>query len=663
MGISYNPEWWPESQWEKDFGMMKEMGFTTVRLGEFAWSSFEPHEGDYHFNWLDKVIVLAKEKGINIILGTPTAGIPPWLYKKDPNVLGANERGAFDYGGRKGFSIYNITMQQAAEKLINAMAEHYSKNPTVLGWQISNEPGYPFMNYDLNSLHAFRKWLKDHYGTIQRLNEAWGGTFWSNQYNDWDEIMFPLNSAEGGWRAGSRVDYRRFFSDSFLWWINFESDILKKYVKDQFIFTNWPDMRWSVNTYKTESLFQITAWDNYSAMPGTCDYHAQFYATKNHDLARCSRKDQLFFVSEQGTQAPTNSDQTAVRLQTYLGFAHGSQGTMFYEWRPPLAGNEQAYKSVLNVDGSYGPAEKEFRRMVKEFGRIGKQLVGATTDADIGMIYSYDNQWEQGFWQGKSLFEMTTTTSADGYDINFQRFYNGVKVLGRNVDIVAPEASKNKYKMMVVPGLQMVSEQVAKQLEDYVRQGGILVLDPMSGTRDMDARTRPLIPPGVFADIAGIKIRTTLLMSKTTGQYQMVLPDGTKATVSKMLEGVELSGAKKMVSFSGKGMEGKPAVTVNQIGKGFVVYVSAISYDKKFYDGLFAHLAKQFKIDPLLKVPEGVEVVSRKNSTGEFLFVMNLTDTEKTVYLPKAMTEIISNKQRFGTMIFPAFEVAIFKAD
>jgi len=661
IGVSYDPEWWPEEQWNSDLSRMKEMGITVVRIGDFTWAAFEPREGVYQFDWVDRFIALSKKNGIDVILCTPTAGIPPWLYKKNPDVLGANDKGLFDYGGRKGFAIHSPTMQQAAERMVNEMAKRYASNPTVIGWQISNEPGYPFTNFDKHSLNAFRQWLKNKYGTIDKLNEAWWGIFWSNRYNEWDEIMFPNNSAEGGWRSGSRLDYRQFFSDSFLWWLDMEGKVLRRYVKSQFVFTNWPDTRWSVDIFKTEPLFDITAWDNYSALPGSTDYRAQYYASSNHDLSRCSRKDNLFFVAEQGTQAPTSSIQEGVRLQTYLGLAHGSQGTLFYEWRPPLGGNEQAYKSILHVDGSFGPAEKIFRQMTREMKLVGKQLANATTESDLAMIYSYNNQWEQGFWNGKTAFEIGTSLTNEGYDINFQRYYNGMKMLGRNVDVISPESNKSKYQMIVAPGLQMVSDREADEFETYVRQGGILVLDPTSGTRDVFSRTRPQVPPGVFASIAGIKITTTLNMIRTGYKYYMELSDGTKSEVVKVIEGVELNGAKPFAYFRGPGMDGKPAITINKYGKGYVVYVAAVTQDVHFFDGLFSELAGQFKIAPLLKVPQGIEVVSRKNSNGTFIYLLNLTADYKEIKLPKPMFELLSNKNKEGSFTLPPFDVVILK--
>ena len=53
-GAAYYPEHWPEDRWEDDIRLMQEAGLTVVRMGEFAWSTFEPAEGQFNFDWMDQ---------------------------------------------------------------------------------------------------------------------------------------------------------------------------------------------------------------------------------------------------------------------------------------------------------------------------------------------------------------------------------------------------------------------------------------------------------------------------------------------------------------------------------------------------------------------------------------------------------------------------------
>ena len=79
LGVDYYPEQWDESLMEADMDTILEMGGNVIRIGEFSWHMMEKTEGNYDFSFFDRVIAMAKRKGLHVIMGTPTATIPAWL--------------------------------------------------------------------------------------------------------------------------------------------------------------------------------------------------------------------------------------------------------------------------------------------------------------------------------------------------------------------------------------------------------------------------------------------------------------------------------------------------------------------------------------------------------------------------------------------------------
>ena len=95
IGADYYPEHWPPERWKHDAELMKRAGLQLVRVGEFAWSRFEPRPGATDFSWLDEAIDMLAEAEISVIMGTPTAAPPKWLIDSDPSMLQIDR-----FGGR-----------------------------------------------------------------------------------------------------------------------------------------------------------------------------------------------------------------------------------------------------------------------------------------------------------------------------------------------------------------------------------------------------------------------------------------------------------------------------------------------------------------------------------------------------------------------------------
>lgn len=653
IGVSYYPEQWPASQTPEDFAKMRDIGINSVRMGEFAWSSIQPAPNVFHFDWLDHAIALASQNGISVILGTPTASVPPWLYKLHPDVLSGNEKGPYTYGGRKGFALDSPAMQEAAREVITRLASRYGADPAVVGWQLSNEPGYPTVNYDHASLLAFRLWLREHYGTLEKLNEAWSGPFWSNEYDAWDEITFPTNSAEGGWNPGIHLDYGRFFSDSFLRWLRFEAKIVREHAHNQFVYTNWPEVAWSVDIFKASTFLDATAWDNYGAMPGTANSYAVLNTAFNHDLCRAARADQRFFVSEQPSEPTANTDARSIRLTTWSDVAYGSQGTIYFEFRSPLAGSEMGYVSMLEPDGSFGVSAPALRQTFAEIKRLCPKLAATQTEADIALIYSYENSWDQGFRirEGAAV--------GAGYDNVANRYYTGAKSLKRNVDIIPETRDLARYKMIVAPGLRIVSDETTDRLSQWVQAGGILVLDHKAGTRSQDGRLRPLVEPGVFTALAGIRIPSTERERGATHKASF-LGSNESFTVTDS-EIVQTDGAEVLARYEGDGLDGKPAITIHSTGRGFVVFVSFSCRQDAFFDALFVAIAHRFAISSLLAAPKDVDVVSRTDGRSEFLFLLNNSREPALIALPQPCIELLTGAAVEGQLRLAPLQVGILE--
>ncbi|MFY0653072.1 MAG: beta-galactosidase [Cyclobacteriaceae bacterium] len=243
IGAYYYPEHWDDADWEADLKRMVSLGFEFTHFGEFAWSRMEPVEGQYDFEWLDRVVAIAGKYGLKVIMCTPSPTPPAWLTRKYPEILSVDKNLLKQQHGGRLHAIYNHpTYLKYVEKIVTKLAQRYGNNPTVVGWQLDNEPHFgPIYDYSDQAAKEFPRWLEKKYGKIEALNKSWGTAFWSQTYNSFDQIGLPnaVNTPQGANPHGL-LDFSRFTADRLADALRFQANLLRKYIsKDQWVTTNY----------------------------------------------------------------------------------------------------------------------------------------------------------------------------------------------------------------------------------------------------------------------------------------------------------------------------------------------------------------------------------------------------------------------------------------
>jgi hypothetical protein len=74
------------------------------------------------------------------------------------------------------------------------------------------------------------------------------------------------------------------------------------------------------------------------------------------------------------------------------------------------------------------------------------------------------------------------------------------------IDIIPPDRDLSKYKLVIAPGLNVITPSEADNLTRYVRQGGHLVLAQRSGMKDEDNSRWPQRQPGPLVSLLGARV-------------------------------------------------------------------------------------------------------------------------------------------------------------
>jgi beta-galactosidase len=652
-GADYYSEAWDESQWEKDAAMMQEAGFNFVRLGEFAWAKMEPQEGHFDFAWLDRALKVLNAHGIRAVLGTPTASPPAWMFEKYPDIAAMNENGVrVRYGGRRNYCVHNPDFLAATTRIVTAMAEHYKDHPGVIGWQIDNEVGGP-QCFDAVSRAAFQAWCQRKYRTLDALNAAWGTIFWGHTYQTWQQIPLPLTALGNNSNPSLALDFYRFQSDSMHSYVDVQAAILRKIAPREAITHNEMGMYSGVDYYDLNRSLDFVAWDNYPMFAK--DYLNYGFAGLAHDLMRGAKDNQNFMIMEQeggmagqdvfhGRQAPA----ALYRVWAYQAVAHGADGVCYFRWRTSRAGREQYWQGILDQDSYRNSRYFAVARTGKELAQLTSLLQGSRVVSPVAMLVSPDSRWAQELQPGVADFN---------YNRQLHDFYDAFRRAGVNVDVAFPPSDLSAYRIVVAPALYVTDQALTSKLHAFVKSGGTLVLTFRSGVKDEHNLVTDQTLPGPFADIAGVAIHE--FDPQIDEEQELVGPGQTHFPARTWSDILDPSTAKVVATY-GKGYyAGKPAVTENQAGKGWVYYVGTESKSPFFYDRLIALTAKKSLVALEARIPPGVEVAVRQKANKKIVFVLNYTSMDQTVPLDQAYQNALTGKTEPMDVQIPADEVKV----
>jgi beta-galactosidase len=266
-GVYYYPEHWPEEQWERDLKNIADLGFEFTHFGEFAWAFMEPEEGKYTFEWLDRAVELSAKYGLKVIMCTPTPTPPAWLTHKHPEVMIKNPSGVSAvHGTRQQASWSSEIYRDYVGKITHQLGKRYGKDHRVIGWQLDNEPSHYGWTEDYSEAsHArFQQWLKAKYNNIETLNKEWGAAFWSQVYNNFEQVAIPneTRSPIDFINPHAMLDWKRFNADEAADFLRFQTEILREYTSDQWITTNYMAGYMPVDPWRSDYLDYIS-WTAY----------------------------------------------------------------------------------------------------------------------------------------------------------------------------------------------------------------------------------------------------------------------------------------------------------------------------------------------------------------------------------------------------------------
>lgn len=476
----------PEAEWARDHQTAARIGMNTFRHW-FMWSAIEVAPGKYDWRDYDRMMDLAAQNGIKVVIAELVTAAPEWMFHKYPNarflasdgtVLNSSIGGSSATGGFPGLCLDNPEVRAAAEKFLIALVEHYRNHPALLGYDLWNENSYNGGNprkmycYCDATKRKLREWLRGHYGTVGQVARTWN----RYSYSSFDDIDPPYNF--GGY--SDSLDWLQFRIDDAFELFHWRTELFRKLDPKHLVIAHGvagtlESLPSSANN-EWRSAADVDVWGfTFVASRKGDEPWKQFQAV---DLVRAGSRGKPFWHAEaeagplwmqpQVIHRPRDDgripDETDVRLWNLVSCAGGATGILYPRWRPLLDGPLFGAFGPFGMDGSVTPRAEmagQFARWANSHPDLWKSH---PVKGDIGLVFAPESELFNYVQQGDTNFYAQSIRGA------YQAFFDSnIQADFVSIDDLA------EYKIVYLPYPVMLKKETVAKLRTYVEQGGTLI--------------------------------------------------------------------------------------------------------------------------------------------------------------------------------------------
>ncbi len=544
----------PQRDWERDYRRAAEDGWTVFRHW-FLWSAVEIAPGVFDWGLYDRHLDLAAEYGLKTIIQEKITSAPAWAFATLPEARLMDRWGRYDgsqmshscvAGGFPGLNLNHPGARELAGNFLTQLADRYKDHPGLGYYDIVNEAKFPqnqagkAEDYDFSppTIAAFRVWLREKYGELGTLSEAWG----LYGITDWSQIDAPRKSA---------------FYPNTLDWLDFRVD------------NAIANMRWRAETIRavdpatpitshgqatslqtlstacsddwrsaqTVDIFGFTFVQSRQGIEPYVQWHAV-------DTVRAASRGKDFWHAEhQGGPVWFRPFQIGrpredgrirepedIRLSNVISMAGGARGIMYPRMRPLLGGPSFNSLAPYDVDGAAtdrSAAASALAGWVRDYPAVWE---ARPVRGELGIAVVPESQHYAYAMHGKT--QLYTQSMRGAYKAFFD--------LGFQPDWAVVDQWQD-YPVLYLPFPVRLKGATRDALERYVAGGGTLICEALPGYFDDRGYHNP-------EDVAAFLDR--LFGARQTGvEFFPDLLDG----VHIVLDDALLPGGAYVQSFAGDG--------------------------------------------------------------------------------------------------------------
>lgn len=628
-GVQYYPEHWPESRWKVDAEMMQRAGVNVVRMGEFAWGAYEPREGRLDFSWMERAINLLGDHGIQTILCTCSRTPPPWVHHTYPDIIGVDADGRpYARDGRYGIGLAHPTFVELSRRIDEAVVRAFAGHDHIVAWQVDNEVGGHNDCYCEVCRQAFIAYLRATYGTPETLNTAWGANFWSFGFSDFDHVPIPHTQPQ------LLLEYRRFMSQTNSDFTRWRADLIHELDPGKPVTTNFQSAQALHTDYHRESaVIDVNGMNHYPSR--SPELLVDFYRGGRGKI----------WVMEQHTRLqPVDTPDGWMRLWAWMSVAHGADAVVFFRWRQCRWGQEQFADGLLPHSGEANRFYRDLAKMGAEIAQLGDLIDATAPCSQAALLVSYESRWAMRAGRfGVDLDPMTEAIA----------IHRALSTRLPAIDAGDPRMDLTGYRLVIAPRLWIVDDAIAANLRRYVEGGGTLCLTPGSGVADAYGKSFADPRPGPLRDLAGLTVSDLAMEAGLRlGLQSDVIPGLSGTHGHTAADELHPEGAEVIATYADGWRAGQPAITLQTVGAGRVVYVGTL-LEGAALEAALDWLCDLSQVERRPETPATLSLYERQSDDRRVRFVINWGDAPQTLALGEGWCDAFTGDPAPSAVIPP----------
>ncbi|SFD54011.1 beta-galactosidase [Paenibacillus catalpae] len=629
-GAAWYPELWSENVLEEDIKQMKEAGINVARIGEFAWSSMEPHEGRIDLSFFVQIIERLYENGIDTVMCTPTATPPIWFSHGHPERMYVDaELRTMGHGSRQHACTNHPYFREKAAVVTEHIARAIGSLPGLIGWQLDNEfKAHVSECMCRTCLTQWQQWLEQRYTTVERLNEAWGTQIWSEYYHRFDQVPQP-GPAPFLHNSSLKTMYQQFSMEKIAEFAYEQAAIIRRYSSAPV--THNSSMAFSVDNERLFRSLDFASFDTYA----TTDHVPAFLI--NNDLFRNFKRGRDYWIMETSPSFAASLTSYAkphpsgyLRAEAAASYALGAEAFCYWLWRQQRAGCEQPHGSVLSAWGkpTVGyPSVLEVEQTRQEL----ENVILSTRPAQAETALTYSDR--------AKAFLKTEPHRKVNHRGLMTDFYTRILNTGIHRDVVPEGSELDGYKLLFTPFLPYITAEYIDRAIELVEKGSIWIVGPLTGGRTEEHTIHTDSALGSLEQLAGVEAVYTFPMD---GSGTIGHAFGHSAPLSLWSSVFMLEGATAVGTMEGGLTPELAWITEKRHGKGKIVMLGSMPAGEdgqRLIEALITHYADEARVTLRSDVTPGTIFAPRSGDGFEVWVIVNMDGNGGSVTITQAAVD------------------------